>query len=139
MKILNLITNKKIENSTHKGNKHTIEKGTLISIAETDTIIFSNNKLRIKTNNNETVHSLPVNSFDFLINDKVYPVFMTENTNEEISYYAMEFPFQRLELLTQIQNGFKNETSTKPVFKVLINNKKQEFSIIPLNEIKPLF
>jgi hypothetical protein len=139
MKTLNLITTKKIDTSTHKGKNNSIEKGTIISIAETDTIIFSNNKLRIKTNNNQTAISLPTNSFDFLIDGKVYPVFMTENTNEDINYYAMEMPFDRLEILTQLQNNGKTENIKKPVIKIKVSQEKLEKEIIQLNEIGPLF
>ena len=89
---------------------------------------------------NLKIHKIPAGVLSVSENGKDYTIFLTESSEAVGELFAIEQPFNHLELLTQIQHpNEKTNLSNKQVLKTEIKNSTIYQTYIKLNEIHPLF
>lgn len=89
---------------------------------------------------NALSHKLPAGVLSVLDEGKNYTIFLTECSKDSSQLYALEQPFNRMELLSQIQHpNLETELNNRRVLKTEIKNSISNKSFISLKEINPLF
>ena len=140
---LKLKLSKNISKKEFKWLKRDFKKGELVYLHTGETYgCIGKNGLACTLDGNLPFFELPAGVLSIDYQDKEYGIFMTEEGAGYSELYAKEFPFNHMDLLTEIQNSKPDnddDSDSNQLLKVTIINSAVLLQLIRINEIKPLF
>jgi len=153
MEKLQLMLSKNVTKKEHKWLKRDFVKGEKVYLYSSNTYnCIGTNGLACSINGNEPFFELPITALQFNHEGLVYGIFMTESQGSYFSFYCLELPINRMEVLTAIQNnghliasymGESDkallESANIQVLKISIVDSCLNYETIQMKDIEPLF
>ena len=85
------------------------------------------------------IEEIPLEALTLPYENLEYELFLSEKAGKTDTLYLKQPPFNKLELLTNIQNKAQQNNDIKDILKITITNGSIEFQTISISEIEPLF
>ena len=100
---------------------------------------ISDNGIHCIMDNHNAAEEIPMDALMLPYENFEYEIIMTENIGKTDVMYLKKIPFNRLEILSQIQKKANKKNGAKDILKITINNGNIQFKNITISEIEPLF
>ena len=97
------------------------------------------NGISCTIDNHNTTEEIPMEALMLPYENFEYEIIMTENLGKTDVMYLKKSPFNRLDILSQIQKKVATKNDAKDVLKITIKNGSIQFKQIAISDIEPLF
>ena len=137
--MIQFILNKDLLIKEYPWIKHNYKSNNMVYLFISKQSCLQTNGINCTIDNHNTTEEIPMEALMLPYENFEYEIIMTEKFGKTDVMYLKKTPFNRLEILSQIQKPANKKNGAKDVIKITINNGNIQFKNITISEIEPLF
>jgi hypothetical protein len=137
--MIQFILNKDLLIKEYPWIKHNYKSNNMVYLFISKQSCLHANGINCTIDNHNTTEEIPMEALMLPYENFEYEIIMTENLGKTDVMYLKKSPFNRLDILSQIQNKAATKNGAKDVLKITIKNGSIQFKQIAISDIEPLF
>ena len=137
--MIQFILNKDLLIKEYPWIKHNYKSNNMVYLFISKQSCLHTNGINCTIDNHNTTEEIPMEALMLPYENFEYEIIMKENLGKTDVMYLKKSPFNRLDILSQIQKKVATKNDAKDVLKITIKNGSIQFKQIAISDIEPLF